>query len=75
MQHIVIHTENIKLDALLKLAAVVATGGEAKQLILSGCVTVNGTPELRRGRKVRRGDVVEVDTPVGASARLTVVGP
>jgi len=36
----------------------VATGGQAKLLIQSGEVTVNGVPERRRGRKVAPGDVV-----------------
>ena len=53
--------EYIKLDQFLKLAGVVETGGEAKHLILSGQVMVNGTIETRRGRKLYHGDVVVVD--------------
>lgn len=49
----------LELDKFLKLAALVATGGEAKQIIKSGLVLVNGQPETRRGRKLRAGDVVE----------------
>jgi ribosome-associated protein len=52
--------EYIKLDQFLKLAQVVETGGEAKHLILSGHVRVNGTIETRRGRKLRDGDVVQI---------------
>jgi ribosome-associated protein len=52
--------ETIKLDQFLKLAQVVQSGGEAKHLIRSGVVRVNGTIETRRGRKLRHGDVVEV---------------
>ena len=37
-----IETEFIKLDAALKYAALVATGGEAKEVIAEGMVTVNG---------------------------------
>jgi len=37
---------------------VVGTGGQAKLLILSGEVTVNGEPETRRGRKLVPGDQV-----------------
>ncbi len=51
----------IKLDQFLKLADIVQSGGEAKHLIRSGGVTVNGEPEIRRGRKLRAGDVVMVD--------------
>lgn len=53
--------ETIKLDQFLKLAQVVQTGGEAKMLIQSGQVMVNGAVETRRGRKLRLGDVVVVD--------------
>ena len=53
--------ETIKLDQFLKLAQVVQTGGEAKILIQSGQVIVNGAVETRRGRKLRPGDVVVVD--------------
>jgi ribosome-associated protein len=53
--------EYIKLDQFLKLAQVVQTGGEAKVLIQSGQVLVNGEVETRRGRKLRPGDVVVVE--------------
>lgn len=53
--------ETIKLDQFLKLAQVVKSGGEAKQLIQTGLVWVNGVIEMRRGRKLRTGDVVVVD--------------
>ena len=51
----------IKLDQFLKLADVVQSGGEAKHLIRSGVVLVNGETETRRGRKLRAGDVVTID--------------
>ena len=53
--------DTIKLDQFLKLADVVQSGGEAKHLIQSGTVQVNGQVETRRGRKLRAGDVVVVD--------------
>ncbi len=52
--------EYIKLDQFLKLAQVVATGGQAKAMILNGEVKVNGVVETRRGRKLRDGDRVVV---------------
>jgi ribosome-associated protein len=52
--------EYITLDALLKATCLAAGGGDAKAQIAAGGVTVNGEPELRRGRKVRVGDVVVV---------------
>ena len=56
-QTIPINTEFIKLEALLKLANVVSSGGEAKVLIQDGQVTVNGEVCTQRGKKMRPGDV------------------
>jgi ribosome-associated protein len=50
--------EMIRLGQLLKAAGLEASGADAKQLIAEGAVTVNGEPELRRGRQLHRGDVV-----------------
>lgn len=61
MEQIHIHTEYIKLDALLKLAGLVETGGEAKVLIQDGQVQVNGDVCLMRGKKLRPGDQVTLD--------------
>ena len=61
METITIHTEYIKLDALLKYAAAVGTGGEAKTVIAEGLVTVNGEVCTQRGKKIRPGDVVRFD--------------
>ena len=58
MQKILIHTEFIKLDALLKFAGLCETGGEAKLVIQEGDVTVNGEVCTMRGKKIRPGDVV-----------------
>lgn len=58
---IAITTEYIKLDALLKFSGVAETGGEGKEIIFSGAVKVNGELCLMRGKKLRPGDVVEVD--------------
>lgn len=61
MEKISINTEFIKLDALLKFAAVVGTGGEAKTVIADGLVKVNGEVCTMRGKKLRPGDLVEFD--------------
>ncbi|MCD7927286.1 MAG: RNA-binding S4 domain-containing protein [Oscillospiraceae bacterium] len=55
-----IHTEFIKLDALLKFAGVCDTGGMAKEAIQQGDVLVNGQVCTMRGKKIRPGDMVEV---------------
>jgi ribosome-associated protein len=57
----------IRLGQFLKLADLIDTGGEAKILIASGDVTVNGEVDTRRGRQLRLGDVVVVQ---GRSARV-----
>ena len=58
MEKISINTEFIKLDSLLKYAAAVGTGGEAKFVIGEGMVTVNGEVCTMRGKKIHAGDVV-----------------
>ncbi len=56
-----IKTEFIKLDSLLKFAGLCDTGGFAKELVQQGAVKVNGEVCTMRGKKIRSGDVVEVD--------------
>ena len=58
MEKIAIQTEFIKLDALLKYAALVGTGGEAKLAVADGLVTVNGEVCTMRGKKIYPGDTV-----------------
>ena len=52
--------EGTTLGQALKVASLVGSGGEAKLLIQAGEVLVNGEVETHRGRKLRKGDVVEV---------------
>ena len=61
MPEIKITTEFIKLDALLKFASLVGSGGEAKMLIQDEQVLVNGEVCTMRGKKIRPGDVVVFD--------------
>jgi len=56
-----IDTSYIKLDSFLKAVDAASSGGEAKFLITGGKVFVNGETELRRGRKLYPGDLVEVE--------------
>ena len=53
--------ESIRLGQLLKLVYAVSTGAQVKDVLLTGSVWVNGKPEDRRGRQLRRGDVVGVE--------------
>ena len=49
----------IRLDALLRLAGTVDTGGRAKYVIQGGEVKVNGEICTMRGKKLRSGDIVD----------------
>lgn len=60
MSQIAINTEFIKLDAFLKYASAVCSGGEAKIVIAEGMVKVNGEVCTMRGKKLRPGDTVEI---------------
>ena len=55
-----IHTDYIKLDALLKYAGAAETGGQGKEMVTSGEVQVNGELCRMRGKKIRRGDRVQI---------------
>ena len=55
-----IRGDMIRLGQLLQYAGLADSGGEAKRLLADGAVTVNGEPELRRGRQLHPGDVVAV---------------
>jgi ribosome-associated protein len=56
---ITIRDEFIKLGQALKLAGIAQTGIEAKIMVTSGEVSVNGKIDTRRGRKLHDGDIVE----------------
>jgi ribosome-associated protein len=67
VREVPVHDEGIRLGQLLKLTDLVGSGAEAKALLVSCVVRVNGEVEVRRGRQLQRGDVVEV---AGQVARL-----
>lgn len=62
---------HIKLDQFLKFMNVAQTGGEAKFLVQSGIVRVNGAVEVRRGRKLVVGDRVTVNGQTYTVENLT----
>ena len=61
MEIIKLREEYIKLGQALKAAGLVASGVEAKEVILEGLVKVNGKVELQRGKKLYGGDIVNFD--------------
>jgi len=59
-QDVPIREEPIRIGQFLKLAGLAEDGVHAREILEAGEVTVNGTPEHRRGAQIRRGDVVSV---------------
>ena len=50
----------ITLGILLKIVGIIDTGGQAKFFLSENTVLVNGDEEKRRGRKLYRGDIIQV---------------
>jgi ribosome-associated protein len=67
VEDVPIRDEVIRLGQFLKLANLIETGSEAKELMVQGLVTVNDEVETRRGRQLVPGDVVTLG---GVSARV-----
>ena len=65
----------MKLDQYLKWKGWVSTGGEAKQRIQSGEVSINGTVETRRGRQLAEGDRVSLAGEDGVVGEATTIAP
>lgn len=57
----------IRLGQFLKFAGVLDSGGDVKEAIIDGYVSVNGEVDRRRGRQLHDGDVVRFD---GRSVRV-----
>lgn len=63
-EKIYIDSEFIRLDALLKFGGIAQTGGQAKVLVQSGKIKVNGELCTQRGKKMRPGDKAEGDDKI-----------
>jgi len=59
MEKVKINTDYIKLDQFLKFTGIVEMGSYAKGIIAEGKIKVNGNIETQRGKKLRKGDIVE----------------
>jgi ribosome-associated protein len=68
VREVAIRDDMIRLGQFLKLADLVDSGADAKPVVQSGAVTVNGEVETRRGRQLHRGDVVAL---AGEEARVS----
>lgn len=60
MDSIKINTEYITLGQFLKLADLIQSGGMAKWFLSEYEVYINGELDVRRGRKLRPGDKIEI---------------
>lgn len=59
-EDVIITTDFIRLDSLLKFKGIALTGGEAKSFIQDGIVKVDGEVCTARGKKIRNGNTVSV---------------
>jgi len=59
MRDVEIAKEPIELNKLLKFESLVASGGEANQVIVEGLVRLNGRVETQKRKKIVAGDIVE----------------
>ncbi|WP_323985993.1 RNA-binding S4 domain-containing protein [Microbacterium plantarum] len=62
-----IGSDGIRLGQFMKFAGLLDSGGDVKEAIIDGFVTVNGEVDRRRGRQLQPGDVVTFD---GRSVRV-----
>jgi ribosome-associated protein len=60
-QPVVVRAVPIELCQFLKFGGLTGTGGEAKQVISSGLVTLNGTVETQKRKQLLAGDTVAYD--------------
>jgi len=58
MQEVIINKEPVELYKLLKFQGLCSSGGEAKAVIADGLVTLNGTVEIQKRKKLMSGDCV-----------------
>jgi len=55
-----IRDEYITLGQFLKIVDLISSGGEAKAFLASETIQINGELDNRRGRKLYKGDSIEV---------------
>jgi ribosome-associated protein len=68
IEDVPIRDASIRLGQFLKLANLIDSGSDAKELMIQGAVTVNGEVETRRGRQLVPGDLVVLG---GVRARVS----
>ncbi|MGJ8618698.1 MAG: RNA-binding S4 domain-containing protein [Methylophilaceae bacterium] len=58
MNEFTLKGEHIALCDLLKIEGIAQSGGQGKQMVADGIVTVDGEVELRKTAKIRAGQTV-----------------
>ncbi len=53
--------DGIRLGQFMKFAGMLDSGGDVKEAIIDGLVSVNGEIDRRRGRQLQLGDIVGFD--------------
>lgn len=56
-----LESDFVELYKILKFEGIAESGGAAKQAIADGQVSVNGTVEIRKRKKISPGDHIEID--------------
>jgi ribosome-associated protein len=64
MEKVRINTEFIKLDQFIKWVGIAGSGSEAKSIVSEEMVKVNGKIEVQRGKKLRKGDIIDINGSV-----------
>lgn len=72
MRTVELTSQPVELYKILKFEGLVASGGEAKQVIADGHVLVNGQVETRKRKKIVAGDVIEF---AGDAMRMELADP
>lgn len=60
MKNLQIGTEYVTLGQMLKMTDAISSGGMSKWFLSENEVLVNNEVEVRRGRKLREGDLVSI---------------
>jgi len=64
IKEIEINDDFITLGQFLKIADLISSGGEAKRFLMENSVLINKEEDTRRGRKLHKGDIVEIGSEV-----------
>ncbi|WP_194383247.1 RNA-binding S4 domain-containing protein [Microbacterium luteum] len=61
IEDVAIGGDGIRLGQFVKFAGLLDSGGDVKEAIIDGFVTVNGDVDRRRGRQLQVGDIVSFE--------------